>query len=314
MNQTSRRTRWFQHLVLGFVFAVCAACAQAAIATPTPVIVTIAGATAMQPVLFDLTTEYSRQHPNVRFDLRGGGSTVGEERLRTGQIDLAASTLAAADSVTPTLALNGKLLLRIPIGLGGLTIIVHPTNDVSSLTMADLQALYSGRILDWSDLGSMNGEVLLVSREDGSGSRLLFEQRVMDDESVSLSAVVMPTSRAVVEFVGRNPQAIGYVSQAYVMPWLPPADMAGAENTEVNHASARTFVAELPAPAKPVRVIPINGLLPTLANVRDQSYPLIQPLYLVSRGEPQGQVRLFTDFVLTPAGQQIVARYHTPIR
>src|SRR5262245_30935508 len=71
------------------------ACAQTAVATPTPVNVTIAGATAMQPVLYDLTTAYSRRHPNVRFDLRGGGSTVGEERVRSGQVDLGASTLTA---------------------------------------------------------------------------------------------------------------------------------------------------------------------------------------------------------------------------
>ena len=67
-----------------------AGCAQVMIATPTPINLTIAGATAMQPVLYELTTEFTRQHPNVRFDLRGGGSTLGEERLLAGQIDLAA--------------------------------------------------------------------------------------------------------------------------------------------------------------------------------------------------------------------------------
>src|SRR5262245_49474919 len=93
---------------------LCTACVQTAVATPTPVNFTVAGSTAMQPVLYDLTTEYSRQHPNVRFDLRGGGSTVGEELVQAGQIDLGASTLAAGVAVSPSIAANGQKLVRIP--------------------------------------------------------------------------------------------------------------------------------------------------------------------------------------------------------
>lgn len=251
----------------------------------------------MQPALFDLTAEYSRQHPYVRFDVRGGGSTIGEEWVRTRQAQLAASTLVVDDLAIPARAADGARLVRIPIGIDGLAIVVHATNVITDLTVADLRAMYSGRVLDWSELGSESGEILLVSREDGSGSRILFERRVMGAEPVSLTAVVMPTSADVVAYVAQNPQAIGYVSRAYVAA-LPRGETAAAGG----------------APANRVRVVAVEGQLPTASNLRDQSYTLTQPLFLISRGEPQGQVRLFIDFVLSPTGQAIVERYHARIR
>ena len=63
-------------------------------------------------------------------------------------------------------------------------------------TLLELQRLYGGRIIDWATFGPDGGDVILVSREDGSGARILFESRVMGDEPVSLTSVVMPTSAA----------------------------------------------------------------------------------------------------------------------
>jgi phosphate transport system substrate-binding protein len=266
------------------------------VATPAPVNITIVGATAMQPVLFELTAEYSRQHPHVRFDVRGGGSTIGEEWVTNGQAQLAASTLIEGDAAVVRRPGSGRLF-RTPIGLDGLAIVVHPTNPVLDLAVADLRALYSGRLLDWSEVGGESGEVLLVSREDGSGSRILFERRVMGDEPVSLTAVVMPTSTDVVAYVARNPQAIGYVSRAYVTDALPGATERGEE-----------------ALASRVRVVAVEGQLPTASSLKEQNYGLTQPLFLISRGEPQGQVRAFIDFVLSPSGQAIVERYHARVR
>jgi phosphate transport system substrate-binding protein len=284
--------------VLVVLVLALAACEQATLATPTPVIITIAGSTSMQPVLYDLTTEYSRQHPTVRFDLAGGGSTVGEERVWAGQVDLGASTLTATATPTTTVGTALPPLLRIPIGLDGLAIVVHASNPISGLTTTELQGLYSGRIFDWAELGGESGEVILISREDGSGSRATFEERVMNDEAVSLTAVVMPTSADVVAYVVRNPNAIGYLSRAYVVDLIDGAMPNGNGST--------TTLA--------VRVVPLDGDLPTPTAIREGGYGLTQPLLLLSRGEPQGAVRAFVDFTLSSAGQAIVERHHVRIR
>lgn len=271
-----------------------------AVATPTPTVITIAGATELHPVLQELTAEFTRRHPNVIFTLRGGSSSTGEEQALTQRVDLGASTLFPPDNPGPV----ERLLVRIPIGIDGLAIVVHSSNPVPNLTLEQLRRLFHGDILTWDGLdgdeqtggdAQMGGdaqEVVLVSREDGSGSRILFESRVMGEESVSLAAVIMPGSRDVVNYVAKTPGAIAYVSRAWVMP---PGDSGDS-------------------PAPRVRVVPVEGLLPTLATLASGEYPLRQPLYLVSRGEPRGWVRQFVEFVLSPAGQAIVARYHHPAR
>ncbi len=107
--------------------------------------------------------------------------------------------------------------MRVPIGVDGLAIVVHSSNTVQGLTNEQLRGLYNGKILDRSEVGGEAGEVLLVSREDGSGSRIYFESEIMQDEPVSLTAVVMPTSQDVIEYIAKTPNAIGYVSRALVM-------------------------------------------------------------------------------------------------
>lgn len=66
-------------------------------------VIRIAGASAMQPVLYDLTTAFNDRYPTVFFEVAGGGSTIGEERLFAGQIDLAASTLISPTTPSATM-------------------------------------------------------------------------------------------------------------------------------------------------------------------------------------------------------------------
>ncbi len=267
-------------LLLGLL--LLAGCVQTGLARPTPVTLTLAGSTEMRPVLVELTQAYSARYPNVDFQIRGGGSTLGEEWLAQGRIDLAASTRISSPETIP----SG--LHRIPVALDGIAIVVHPSNPVDALTLLQLRDLYSGRVLDWADVGGEPGEIRLVSREDGSGTRALFEARVMGQEPVSLTAVVMPTSWDVVDYVAGHPQAIGYVSMAYT----------------------RSDALE----GRGVKVLALEGRLPTPEQIRDRGYHLARPLFLLRRSEDSGPAREFTDFVLSGPGQAIVARYHVPVR
>jgi phosphate transport system substrate-binding protein len=263
-------------------------------------------------VLQALTTEYTRRHPNVLFTLRGGGSTLGEEMAYSRRVDLGASTLFPPDE--PTAA--QRTLVRVPIGVDGLAIVVHSSNPVVGLTGEQLRGLYSGTILDWAEVGGEPGEVLLVSREDGSGSRVLFENEIMQDEPVSLTAVVMPTSHDVVDYIAKTPHAIGYVSRALVMgqPESPRVATATPLAPNIITEVVSPTLTQTPTPGVRVRVVPIDGEIPTISALRSRAYPLIQPAYLVSRGQAWGNVRQFVDFVLSPAGQAIVRRYHLPVR
>ena len=275
----------FPRVSIAFLLLLMAGCAQAAVVAPTPVTVTIAGSTEMRPVLDELTAAYSERHPHILFSLRGGGSILGEVWLENEQVDLAASTAFPGAEETD------DEFMRIPVGFDGVAVIVHRGNPVTALTLAQLRALYSGRLLEWQSVGGDGGDIVLVSREDGSATRMLFEARVMDGEEVALTAVVMPSSADVVAYVAEHPNAIGYVSRAYVM-----ADGALSGETP------------------PVGVVALEARLPTPVEITAQRYYLTRPLFLLRRTADTARLQPFIDFVLSPAGQEIVARYHVPIR
>lgn len=287
---------------------LCSGCTQSAVATPQPVLIRIAGSNSMKPVLQALTEEFSRRYPNVVFDLRGGGSTLGEEDVAAAKLELAASILAppAADAPVQPAQRN---LVRTPIGIDGLAIIVHSSNKVEALTPVQLRDIFNGKILSWQEVAGTDGDIMLVSREDGSGARILFEERIMGAEQVSLTAIVMPTSADVVDFVSKNPLAIGYVSRSFMAPALRQVESDGLVNQTTTQPPAES------APASPaVRVVALDGELPYLEQLAAQQYLLVHPLFLVSRGAPKGWIARFVDFALSPSGQRIVSQFSAPIR
>ena len=276
-----------------------AGCAQLegpkALPTPAPLTVTVAGSTEMRPLLDELTAAYSARNPHLQFILRGGGSLLGEQRLASGGADIAASTAVYPDA---ELAAD---LVRVPIGLDGIALIVHSDNPVEALTLAQIRDIFRGRMLYWEDFGG-GGEVQLVSREDGSATRVLFEERVMGEERVALTAVVMPTSSHVVEYVASHPAAVGYVTSAY----LAQSGESAAEMRETSSLPA--------AVARVVKAVSVEGRLPYGADLVDYQYPLVRPLYLLIRQGGDPALEDVVSFALGAEGQNIVARYHTPIR
>jgi phosphate transport system substrate-binding protein len=104
----------------------------------------------------------------------------------------------------------------------------------------------------------------------------------MGDDRVNLNALIMPTAQAAADYVARHPAAIGYVSLAQVRD--------------------------------DVRVLPIEGIVPTAEQVQADAYHLGRLLYLYVDPSPAGDVRDFLDFVLSPAGQAIVARHHAALQ
>jgi phosphate transport system substrate-binding protein len=304
---TSHRTRWF----LLCAILLLAGCRDASVVSARPVTISIGGATAMQPVLHELSAEFSRRYPTVLFDLRGGGSQLGEAQALAGRANLGASVLPppAEDKTARDQQRNPSPaeadLVRIPIGIDALAIVVHASNPVEMLSQEQLALIFSGRILNWVEVGGMDADTALVSREDGSGARHIFEERIMSSTAVALTAVVMPTSRDVVEYVAKTPSAVGYVSRAYVLGQLP-------DNGEAPSVDDTRF--EILTDFPNVRVVGLEGMWPVDAALQNQIYLLSYPVYLVSRREPVGAVRQFVDFILSPAGQSIVGRYHVRVR
>ena len=276
-------------LVIGYwVLGISLASCGTAVKPPAPLMLRIAGSTAMMPLLSDLATAYAQSHPHVRLEIEGGGSRLGLERLQMGEIDLAGCSWLppSAEDGTP------QPYAAIPIAWDGVAIVVHPSNPVDELTLLQVRSIYAGWTLDWQDVGGKAGDILVVSREDGSGTRAALERQLMGEQPVTLTAIVMPSSMAVIEYVTRHSTAIGYVSMGYLTP-------SRQEDKETKSQG---------------EVLRIEGAYPTPDTVQGGIYHLTRPLYLVAPSEPDGEARAFVDFVLSPAGQAIVGQQYGRVR
>jgi phosphate transport system substrate-binding protein len=227
----------------------------------------------MQPLVEELAQAYAERHKHVTIAVEGWGSLLGIELVRQGEVDIGMASWR--DPEDPA-------LWSTPIALDGIAIVVHSQNRVEGLTMLQLKDIFFGRIWDWRDVRGQAGEIVVVSREDGSGTRAVFEELVMEGQRVTPTAVVMPNSRAVVEYVAEHPQAIGYVSMGHL--------------------------------SQEVKVLEIEEVVPTPKSVRQGEYHLLRPLFLLTNREPTGEIKDFVDFVLSPTGQSIVGRKYGRVK
>lgn len=161
-----------------------------------------------------------------------------------------------------------------PVALDGLVVVLHPENSVRSLTLEEVQGLFSGQIENWSGLGGPNLPVQPVVRERGSDDRTLFQQRVMGSQAISINSLVQSDSPALLEAVAAERGAIGYTMMASLDETVVAAEIA--------------------------------GVAPTAQNTATQSYPLTVPLYFVAPAEPQGELRAFLAWLQSAEGQAIV--------
>ena len=215
------------------------------------------------PLADELAAAYEESHPWVTVEVVGllNSATAGQSLL-AGEADVALLSW-----------LGEEELWAQPFARDGIAIIVHPAMPFTETGLAHLQEIYWGRVQEWS------GVVLaVVSREEGSGDRAVFDSAVLGDRDVTHTAVVMSSGESVIEQVARTPGAIGYVSTLL----LSESDS--------------------------VRVLPVEGALPTSDAISDKSYPLSRPLYLTSVAEPTGEAREFAQWVLGPEGQAVVGQ------
>lgn len=226
----------------------------------------IAGSTSVQPFAEKLSEIYMQQHPGMRIDVQGGGSSAGIYAAQQGAANLGASSRELVPAE--------KNLHEMAIAWDGIAVIVHPSNPLNNLSLEQLRQLFQGKITDWRDLGLPVHAIDLITREEGSGTREAFEHLVMGKTEFTPSALVQDSNGAVREIVAGDPYSLGYISAGLV--------------------DAR------------VKAVAIDGILPTRENIKNQTYKLVRRFLLVSRVPPAGECKAFVDFILSPQGQGLL--------
>jgi phosphate transport system substrate-binding protein len=232
--------------------------------------------------------EYRRVRPDVNVEVSGGGSGVGIAALSRGTINIAtASREIKRSEAEKTRAATGREPFDIILGHDALAVFVNRSNPMDSISLAELKEIFveHGTTTHWSQLGVTipgvkDDEIVRISRQSSSGTYEFFRERVLDEDDFKLGSRDMNGSKEVVELVGAARTAIGYSGMGYaseVVKMLAIVTAAGDEPV---------------APSVPATL--------------DGSYPLARSLHLYTLGEPEGEVRRFVEWVLSPAGQAIV--------
>ncbi len=230
--------------------------------------ITVAGSTSVEPFAELLAEEYMRLHPGSHIYVQGGGSSSGIAAARSGT--------AAIGMASRLLLPNEKDLHAVAIARDAIAIIVHPTNPVGNLPLAQVREFFSGKIKHWKEIGGRSHPIVLVTREEGSGTREAFQKFVMEKEEISFDALVQDSNGAIRQVVSSDPNAVGYIS-------------LGLVNNKV-------------------KALKISSVEPDQVNIQNGSYSLVRPFLFVFKGDPQGEGKAFLEFVLSREAQNLLQK------
>jgi len=238
--------------------------------------IVIKGSTTVLPIAQAALEAYMKAHPGVNVSLSGGGSGDGIKAMIDKSTDIATSSREIKAKEVELAKSKGVNPVAHAVAIDALTPIVHPKNRINGLTIDQLSQIYQGKIKNWKEVGGDDLQIVVVSRDSSSGTFESWGHLVLNNARVTPKAQLQASSGAVVQAVSKNRYAISYVGIGYLNKSVKPLTVNGVQ------ASAKTALAG--------------------------EYPIARPLYLYTNGHPTGEVSRFIKFVLSPAGQKIVAR------
>jgi phosphate transport system substrate-binding protein len=232
--------------------------------------------------------EYMKLNPGKSIAVTGGGSGTGITALINNTCDIAEVSREMKQSEIDLIASKGAAPKKLIVALDGLAVVVSPENKISELTMNQLADIFTGRIRNWKEVGGRDAKIVLLSREVNSGTHVYFKEHVLRHgqadgrEEFAAEALLLSSSQAIADEVSQNQDAIGYYGMGYITAKEKALKVAKDKNSPYE--------------------------APTMENVISGAYPISRPLLMYTKGEPQGLAKIFIEFVLSPAGQQVVKK------
>ena len=275
--------RWVLGLATMLVLSLLTSCQERY--PPQTGSIQLKGSETLRPLLTMCAEDFMARRPHIDVMVQGGGSGGGIAALLHGMVDVAMASRELTAKEQLYANQQGLQIRTFDLALDGIAVVVHPDNPVEALTTEDLRDIFTGIRQSWRNGGGAPSPITVWSRMDGSGTALLFRQRVLGDQDDDGIAQQMPTNEAVVAEVASRPWAIGYTS-------------FGAVQTARSRVKTVALQSSPEAPAVP----------PTPETIRDQSYPLARILHLYTASEPTGVIRDFIDFCLSGRGQELVRK------
>lgn len=252
----------------------------------------IAGSTSIQPIAEELAEHYMRKHPENKIEVQGGGSSAGIQAAKSGAANIGMSSRELKESE--------KDLIPTIIAYDAIVLVVHPTNPMTNITLQQIQGIFSYQIRDWSEIDpNITGEITMITREEGSGTRGAFEELAMHQVEIAPRCLVQDSTGAVREIVADDPHAIGYISVGALNGRVKPLKVEGIAVVSLPHY-AQTLSPELQ------RYQLVMENINTID--KSQRYRLIRPFLFVSQKPLTGIAKNFVEYIYSEEGKQLLQK------
>jgi phosphate transport system substrate-binding protein len=229
---------------------------------------------------------YQQVNPSVVVAVSGGGSGTGIAALINGTVDIANASREIKDKEIDLAKKNGQDPIQHIVGYDALAIFVHGDNPLDEISIDQLMQIYAdgGSFTTWTDLGvevpgCQGQEIVVVSRQNNSGTYAYFREAVLGSADFRLGTRDMHGSKDVVDLVEKTPCAIGYSGLAYATDHVKLPCVSSAAGACV---------------------------APTVSTAVDGSYPIARPLFMYTNGEPTGHIGEYMNWIKSPEGQCII--------
>ncbi len=257
--------------LIAIYLLVLISCSQHLIRNPNTI--RISGSTTMQLFVTKWANEFTKLKPTVSVKVLSEGTANGIRALISGKADIcAASRPLRAEEVRLFAEKYNKIGMSTLVAKDALSVYIHPENPVQNLTLDQVRNIFNGNVRNWSDVGGFDEPIMILLRYSDSGTYLYFKEHVLKGESFTKSAIKINRTPEIIRIISENRNATGL------------GGLAVGKN--VVHCS-------------------INDVLPTIESVKNDSYPIIRYLYLITIKKPQGIVKEFIDWILKD-GQKVV--------
>ncbi|MCR2042908.1 phosphate ABC transporter substrate-binding protein [Anaerosalibacter massiliensis] len=237
--------------------------------------VNIVGSTSVSLLAEELGKEFSKKNPEVKVNVQGVGSTAGIKATIDKTADIGISSRDLKDEE------KKSGIKEHIIAYDGIIVAVHPENKVEDLDMDTISKIFTGEIKNWSEVGGSNEEILVVSREEGSGTRGAFEE-ILDFDSVREDALIAEGNGAVKANIASKKNSIGYLSLSYL------------DDT--------------------TKGLKIGGVEGIVEKIKSGDYKISRPFLMLTNGEEDSLIKEFIDFVLSEEGQKIVGEKQITVK
>lgn len=238
--------------------------------TKAPVTIAISGSTSVGPLMEKIQEVYEAENQNITLEIQQPGSGTGIKNAIEGVAEIG---MASRELKEDELASGVEATV---IAYDGIALLVNPKNPVKDITLEQVKDIYTGKITNWKEVGGNDAPIVVVSREEGSGTRDAFQEIVgYKAEELVKDASISDGSGAVKATVVGNENAIGFASFEYV------------DNT--------------------VAALKVDGAEPTAENVKAATYKISRPFNLVTKEDTLTEEgKALIEYIKSDAGQEIV--------